>query len=193
MREVLRACVASADAIALARLDAPLADVLGPSGPDWHITVAADPGKAHLVLDDGNGRGESGGDGRCGGGDAGCGDGGGPAGYLVLAAPRGLEPGIELHRLVVADDRRGRGLGRALLRTALALAAVPQPPAGLSPDPGWVRPDWLAAGRLWLEAHPANTAAVHLYRSEGLVTEARLPSVLGDPSSPARRLVLARG
>ncbi|MEU6696902.1 GNAT family N-acetyltransferase [Pseudonocardia sp. NPDC046786] len=171
MGQLLRACVPSADAAPLARLDAELADVLGASGPRWHDTVAADPGRAHLVLDDG----------------------GEPAGYLVLAAPRGPEPGIELHRLVVAADRRGRGLGRALLRTALALAAVPQPPAGLDPDPAWIRPDWLPAGRLWLEAHPANSAAVHLYRSEGLLTEARLPSVPGDPSSPARRLVLARG
>lgn len=171
MRAVLRACVAPADATALARMDAGLVDVLGASGPRWHHTVATDPGKAHLVLDDAHG----------------------PAGYLVLAAPRGPEPGVELHRLVVAADRRGRGLGRALLRTALALAAVPHPPDGLGHDPAWVRPDWLAAGRLWLQVHPANTAALHLYRSEGLVTEARLPSAPGDPSSPARRLVLARG
>lgn len=169
------------DAVPLATLDARLREVLGDSGPGWHGDTAADPGRAHLVLDDG---------------------GDGPAGYLVLAAPRGTEPGVELHRLVVAPDRHGRGLGRALLATACGLAGVPGagPPGGpprvsgtLPVEPGWTPPGWLAAGRIWLEVAPGNTAALALYRAAGLTVETRLPSVPGDPGSEPLRLVLSRG
>lgn len=120
----------------------------------------------------------------------------GPAGYLVLAAPRGPEHGVELHRLVVAAGLRGTGLGRALLRTALALTGAPvaTPAADAAPvDPHWIPPGWLAAGRLWLEVAPDNTAALALYRRAGLVTETGLASVPGDPGSPLVRLVLAAG
>ncbi|MBN9734391.1 MULTISPECIES: GNAT family N-acetyltransferase [unclassified Pseudonocardia] len=124
-------------------------------------------------------------------------DGGaGPGGYLVLAAPRGPEPGVELHRLVLAADRHGTGLGRAVLHTALTLAGAPGGPGAGHPvavDPAWTPPGWVAAGRLWLEVAPDNTAALALYRAAGLVTETSLPSVPGDPGSPPVRLVLSCG
>lgn len=180
--------------MALARLDAGERAVLGTSSPGWHVTAAGDPAKVHLVLDDGAA----------------------PAGYLVLAAPRGPEPGVELHRLVVAAARRRSGLGRTLLHTALRLTGAPSTPerraghprglpAGaerddatgpgdaLGPDARWAPPEWLAAGRIWLEVSPGNTAALRLYRSAGLDVETRLPSVPGDPDSPPLRLVLSRG
>lgn len=162
-----------ADDAALHRLDAGTGGVLGASGPGWHAAAAAAPDRVHLVLDDGTG----------------------PAGYLVLAAPRGPEPGVELHRLVVAAEHRGGGLGRALLRAALTLAAVPgaAEPDGVVLDPGWAVPPWLAAGRLWLEVAPDNRPALALYRAEGLVVETRLSSVPGCPTAPPLRLVLARG
>lgn len=164
------------DLAELRRLDAGACGVLGASGPGWHATAAGAPDRVHLVL------------GRAV-------DDPGLAGYLVLAAPRGSEPGVELHRLVVAAEHRGAGLGRALLRVAMRLAAVPgaAEPDGVAVDPGWSPPPWLGAGRLWLEAAPDNAAALALYRSEGLVTEARLPSVPGDPDAPPVRLVLSRG
>ena len=168
--------------------------MLGESSPGWHITAAGDPAKVHLVLDDG----------------------GALAGYLVLAAPRGPEPGVELHRLVVAAARRRAGLGRALLHTALRLTSAPRAPGrheghprglpagagrddeappgdALEPDARWAPPGWLAAGRIWLEVAPDNATALRLYRSAGLDVETRLPSVPGDPDSPALRLVLSRG
>ncbi|MBP2369123.1 GNAT family N-acetyltransferase [Pseudonocardia parietis] len=101
----------SSDAAALASLDAGERAVLGESSPGWHITAAGDPAKVHLVLDDGAG----------------------PAGYLVLAAPRGPEPGVELHRLVVAAARRRAGLGRALLHTALRLTGASRAPERREP------------------------------------------------------------
>ncbi|MFP5070550.1 GNAT family N-acetyltransferase [Pseudonocardia nantongensis] len=163
---------AGTDEAALQRLDAGTGGVLGDSGPGWHAAAAAAPDRVHLVLDDGAGL----------------------AGYLVLAGPRGPEPGVELHRLVVAVEHRGTGLGRALLRAALTLAAVPGAagPDGVTVDPGWAAPPWLAAGRLWLEVAPDNRPALALYRAEGLVVETRLPSVPGCPTAPALRLVLAR-
>lgn len=180
---LLRPCRAGdpAETAALAALDAPLAGTLGDSGPSWHAGTAAAPDRVHLVLD----RGVP---------DRGPDPAWAPAGYLVLAAPRGPEPGVELHRIVVAADRRDTGIGRALLRTALLLAGTATGHDGTLPlDPGWDPPGWLATGRLWLEVDPANTAALALYRSAGLVTETRLPSVPGDPDSSVRRLVLAIG
>lgn len=181
---VLRPCRAddAAETAALAALDAPMAGTLGDSGPAWHAGAGGDPDRVHLVLD--RGAGHRGGN-----------DGHPYAGYLVLAAPRGPEPGVELHRLVVAPDRRGTGLGRALLHTALTLAGTPVAgrTTALPVDPRWTAPGWLPAGRLWLEVSPDNPAALALYRSAGLVIETRLPSVPGDPGSPTVRLVLATG
>ena len=180
--------------------------MLGESGPEHHAAAVADPARAHLVLDDGAGL----------------------SGYLSLAAPRGPEPGVELHRLVVAADRRRTGLGHALLHLALDLCGLPRAPegpsgsapesaargngtgtgagagtgtgagkhsgdAGVVLDPGWTPPGWLAAGRIWLEVAPGNTAALRLYRAAGFVTETQLPSVPGDPTSPPLRLILSRG
>ncbi|MEQ3552436.1 GNAT family N-acetyltransferase [Pseudonocardia nematodicida] len=183
------------DSAALDACDAGATGVLGRTGPAWHARTAADPDRAHLVLDDGRAL----------------------AGYLVLAAPRGPERGVELHRLVIAPPWRGAGVGRALLRAVLDLTAVPDRtgsrPAGSSTgarpatgngappapapdvvvDPAWTTPGWLPAGRLWLEVDPGNGPALALYRSAGLVVEARLPTVPGDPDSATRRLVLSRG
>lgn len=269
--------------------------MLGESGPEHHAAAVTDPARAHLVLDDGAGL----------------------AGYLSLAAPRGPEPGVELHRLVVAADRRRTGLGHALLHLALDLCGIPHAPGGAAAtatladtapgaaapgattpgaatprcpeghprstprpegapgsdgpteeaphdtarighahtpdtacpeghprsvgrpqgapggngagdgagadlaasagagtelgasagagvgrrrgatgvvlDPGWTPPAWLAAGRIWLEVAPGNTAALRLYRAAGFVTETQLPSVPGDPASPPLRLILSRG
>ncbi|MFP5020383.1 GNAT family N-acetyltransferase [Pseudonocardia phyllosphaerae] len=157
---------------ALVALDASVpAGILGDTGPDWHRAAAADPDRLHVVA---------------------AGTGREVDGYLVLAAPRGPEPGVELHRLVVAPARRGSGLGRALLDTALTLTGAD--PGAPCLDTGTTEvPAWLHAGRLWLEVAPDNTAALELYRAAGLVVETQLPSVPGDPSSPVRRLVLSRG
>ncbi|MBN9789742.1 hypothetical protein DMP17_14215 [Pseudonocardia sp. TMWB2A] len=165
---VLRRWRGPADSAALAALDdgAPGIGVAG--GPEWHDDAAADPARLHLLLER---PGEP-----------------GPAGYVVLAAPRGPEPGVELHRLVVHPDRRGTGAGRALLGAALAVAGVPGA-TGDAPD----GPPWAGPGRLWLEVAADNVAALALYRSAGMVTETVLRTVPGDPSSTPLRLLLARG
>ncbi|MEJ8277944.1 GNAT family N-acetyltransferase [Pseudonocardia spirodelae] len=182
----LRGWRGHADSVALAVLDEGAAGVLDGTGAGWHDAAAADPARAHLLLDDG--------------GPA------GPAGYAVLAAPRGPEPGVELHRLVVAAERRRTGAGRALLHAALAVAGVPgtgdaapddaADGAGYGADdgvPADLAPPWAGTGRLWLEVAAGNTAARALYRSAGLVTESVLRAVPGDPRSAPLRLLLARG
>ncbi len=154
-----------ADSAVLSTLDDGAPDIGVATGPEWHDATAADPARWHLLLDR---PGEP-----------------GPAGYVVLAAPRGPEPGVELHRLVVHPERRGTGAGRALLGAALAVAGVPGAAADV---PGWAGP-----GRLWLEVAADNTAALTLYRAAGMVTETVLRAVPGDPGSAPLRLLLARG
>ncbi|WP_139318689.1 MULTISPECIES: GNAT family N-acetyltransferase [unclassified Pseudonocardia] len=165
---VLRPWRGPADSAALAALDDGAPGIGDTTGPEWHDDAAADPARMHLVLER---HGEP-----------------GPAGYVVLAAPRGPEPGVELHRLVVHPDRRGTGAGRALLGAALAVAGVPGA-TGETPE----RPPWAGTGRLWLEVAADNAAALALYRSAGMVTETVLRAVPGDPCSTPLRLLLARG
>jgi ribosomal protein S18 acetylase RimI-like enzyme len=158
---VLRPWRGPADSAALAALDDGAPGIGVTCGPEWHDDAAADPARLHLLLER---PGEP-----------------GPAGYIVLAAPRGPEPGVELHRLVVHPDRRGTGAGRALLGA----------PGATDAAPGW--PPWAGPGRLWLEVAADNVAALALYRSAGMVTETVLRTVPGDPSSTPLRLLLARG
>ncbi|GAA2389522.1 hypothetical protein GCM10010420_11540 [Streptomyces glaucosporus] len=80
-------------------------------------------------------------------------EGGVPVGYGELWFDGGEDAGgeVELARIIVAPDARGRGLGRALVRGLLAEA--------------------LRAGRseVFLRVHPDNRTALRCYRGAGFV------------------------
>ena len=136
---------------------------LGESSPDRHAAALADPDQEHLLV-------------------LGA---GGIAGFVLLAAPRGTEPGVELRRIVVDPARRGRGLGRAALRAVVELVFGDRPAA-----PG--SPGWLRAGRIWLDVKPDNHRALALYTGEGFARESELPASPGRPQGPPALLILAR-
>lgn len=90
----------SADLYAVSRLEqsAEVSRHLGTTGIAWHREVLADPTSHHLVVTH---------DGRV-------------AGFVVLAP--GPRRSLELRRIVVRPELKGRGVGRALLRVILAHA-----------------------------------------------------------------------
>ncbi|GAA1944413.1 ribosomal protein S18-alanine N-acetyltransferase [Microbacterium deminutum] len=77
-------------------------------------------------------------------------------GYAGLRSPRGA-PDADIQTITIAEGSRGRGRGRALLRTLLAAAA----------DRG--------AAQVFLEVRADNPVAHALYASEGFVELARRP------------------
>lgn len=153
---------------------------LGGCSYGWHAGALADPDREHLLVVH---------EGRT-------------AGFVVLAAPRGTEEGVELRRIVIASELRARGLGRAALRATLAVALAPTDPASCSapgepPDPATGRrvrlPRWAAgAGRVWLDVKPDNVRALALYASEGFTREQELPTSPGEPDGPVALVILAR-
>jgi ribosomal protein S18 acetylase RimI-like enzyme len=91
----------------------------------------------------------------------------------ILAGLRRQDHVIELRRMVIAGDRRGAGLGRRLLRAAVARAYGQH-----------------AARRVWLDVKDDNIRAQTLYRSEGFAIE-RTPA--GAPvavESGGRRFIV---
>ncbi|MBW0106140.1 GNAT family N-acetyltransferase [Pseudonocardia sp. KRD291] len=133
---------------------------LGERSPDWHAGALGDPDREHLLVLD---RGDI-------------------VGFVVLAAPRGTEEGVELRRLAIAPQHRGRGLGRAALRAVLRHVFDSAAPAGA---PGRV-------DRVWLDVKPANVRALALYTGEGFVREQELPASPGEPDGPVALVILAR-
>ena len=91
-------------------------------------------------------------------------------GYFLMSLAAG-----EAHvlNLCVAPDQQGRGLGRRLLKSVLALARG------------------RGAERVFLEVRPSNRSAIHLYLSEGFNEIGRRPRY--DPSRDGREdaLVMA--
>lgn len=127
------------------------AEWLGDCSPRRHADALDDPDREHLLVRH---------EGRT-------------VGFVVLAAPRGTEEGVELRRIVIAPEYRGRGLGRAALRAVL--------------DHVLARAD-----RLWLDVKPGNERALALYASEGFVRERALPASPGRPDGPVALVILAR-
>ncbi|MDN5916290.1 MAG: GNAT family N-acetyltransferase [Pseudonocardia sp.] len=135
------------------------AEWLGDSSAAWHRDAVDDPDREHLlVLHEGR-----------------------SAGFVVLAAPRGTENGVELRRIVIAPEHRARGLGRAALRATLDL--VLDDPAPVGSDGG--------VERVWLDVKPDNARALALYESEGFVREQELPASPGEPDGPVALVILA--
>lgn len=115
---------------------------VGQGGRDWHAAVLRDPGMEHWVLVDRLDR---------------------VVAFGILA---GVGSGhVEIRRMVVAQEGRGQGLGRLLLRHLLEHARE--------------RPSF---SRVWLEVGEDNTRARSLYRSFGFVEKTPPPGtpVPGD-------------
>jgi len=115
---------------------------LAETGRAWHTRALSDPDQEHLVamVDDA------------------------VTGFVVFAGLR--DPGgvVELRRMVVGTDHRGIGLGRELLRRAVAHAR-----------------EILGARGIWLDVKPTNHRAISLYRSEGFSQERTIPGILARP------------
>jgi diamine N-acetyltransferase len=96
-------------------------------------------------------------------------------GFLLLAGLRTPERAVELRR--IALSRRGERLGTAALDLALGYAF-----------------DVLGAVRVWLDVLPANTRALRLYRSAGLLDEGLIEDahLLPGGSLAALRLMSIR-
>ncbi|MFE3982996.1 GNAT family N-acetyltransferase [Nocardia tengchongensis] len=92
-----------------------------------------------------------------------------PAGFVVLAGLHSPDRSIEVRRIVLAADFRGRGLGRALLRAALEHSEQTH-----------------RASRVWLDVKPENATARNLYDSEGFTSFGSTP----DPLDPSQALIL---
>lgn len=155
------------------------AEWLGEVSRGWHAGALEDPDREHLLVRH---------EGRT-------------AGFVVLAAPRGTEEGVELRRIVIAPEHRGRGLGRAALRAVLNHVLTPTP----TPTPALWSHDALTSptgqrhgsttrgvGRVWLDVRPGNGRALALYASEGFVRERELPRSPGRPDGPVALVILAR-
>lgn len=135
---------------------------LGDSSHRWHAAALDDPGREHLLV--------------CSG------DTGEVVGFVLLAGPRGTEDGVELRRIVIAPQHRGRGFGRAALRAVTE--RVFEGPAG---DTGLGTAD-----RLWLDVKPGNERALALYAGEGFVRERELPVSPGGRDDRIALVILAR-
>ena len=119
---------------------------LGTTGEAWHQAALLDPDQEHLVI---------------------C-DYGAVVGFVVLAGVS--TPRVELRRLVLCEQVRGRGLGRLALRAVLA------------------RP--VHADRVWLDVKTTNERAQSLYRAEGFAVDRVLEDAGQEPDGTAYSLVL---
>lgn len=124
---------------------------LAETGCSWHARVLADPDQEHLVVtvDDV------------------------VAGFVVLASVRDPAGVVELRRMVIGPEHRGIGLGRELLRRAVAHAH-----------------ETLGACGVWLDVKPTNHRAIALYRSEGFHQERMIPDALAAPDGTMSDLIV---
>lgn len=101
---------------------------LGLTGRDWHVAALADETQLHLSAWQ-HGR---------------------PIAFVVLCNLVRESNRVELRRLVVSSDNRGRGVGREMLIRAIAVASALAP-----------------AATVWLDVKRTNSRACHLYESVG--------------------------
>ena len=155
---------ADIDGVAALEAGPDTAGWLGETGRSWHMRVLADAGAEHLVA---TGQPADDATGQATGHDSDI------AGFAVLAGLHRPDHIIELRRMVIAAERRGTGLGRRLLRAAVARAY-----------------EHHAARQVWLDVKDDNVRAHALYESEGFVVD-RTPA--GAPvavESGGRRFII---
>jgi diamine N-acetyltransferase len=124
---------------------------LGETGLAWHERTLADPGQELLVAEDG---------GRL-------------AGFAVLVGLGHAGQTIELRRMAVDPTMRGAGLGRGLLRAAVARAR-----------------DEHAAHRVSLDVKAHNRRAIALYESEGFTLVTGPPKTMTEPDGSTSELLV---
>jgi diamine N-acetyltransferase len=124
---------------------------LAETGRSWHTRALVDPDQEHLVaiVD------------RA------------VAGFVVLAGLGDARRVVELRRIVVGAEYRGAGLGRELLRRAVAYAY-----------------ETLGAREVWLDVKPTNHRAISLYRSEGFTEKRTAPGSPDEPSGKVADLIV---
>lgn len=124
---------------------------LGETGRDWHTRALLDPDQEHLVAMVG----------------------GTIAGFIVLAGVGDPTQMVELRRIVVGTDHRRIGVGRELLRGAIAYAH-----------------ETIQARGVWLDVKPTNHRAISLYRSEGFIQERTIPEGLVEHDGTLSDLIV---
>jgi diamine N-acetyltransferase len=155
---------ADIDGVAALEAGPDTAGWLGETGRSWHMRVLADAGAEHLVA-----TGQPAGDvtGQATDPDSDI------AGFAVLAGLHRPDHVIELRRMVIAVERRGTGLGRRLLRAAVARAY-----------------EHHAARRVWLDVKDDNVRARALYESEGFVVDRTPAGAPAAVESGGRRFII---
>lgn len=122
------------DAVSAAEADEDTRGWIGDTSLDWHRKAMQDPDQEHLtVLTAGH-----------------------VAGFVVLAGLTNPHRSVELRRILVTTEHRGRGLGRQAFRAAVDRAFEH------------------GAHRVWLDVKEANRKARGLYASEGFSEEGLL-------------------
>ncbi|WP_406069047.1 GNAT family N-acetyltransferase [Micromonospora sp. NBC_01638] len=120
---------------------------IGVTGREYHLAARADADQEHLVGVVGTT----------------------VTGFILLAGLRDGGGRIELRRIVLAHEFRGRGHGRAMVRAAVAHAH-----------------ERYDARSVWLDVKPDNHRALALYTSEGFRPDGTIP----DPQEPTEVLLL---
>lgn len=120
---------------------------LGVTGREYHLRAYGDDDQEHLVAVAGTT----------------------VTGFVLVAGLRTGGGRIELRRIVLAHEHRGRGYGRAMVRAAVAHAH-----------------ERYDARSVWLDVKPGNHRARALYTSEGFRPDGTIP----DPQEPSAVLLL---
>ncbi|MPZ63616.1 MAG: GNAT family N-acetyltransferase [Propionibacteriales bacterium] len=127
------------------------AEWLCETGPAWHERALQDPDQEHLVAEYD----------------------GGTAGFMVLAGLRRSDGVLELRRIVAAPAVRRTGVGRAMLKAAVACAI-----------------DVHDARRVWLDVKTQNVRARTLYESEGFVPTRTITEAIAEADGTTSDLLV---
>lgn len=147
---------ADLDAVAAAEVDEETRRWIGDTSREWHRAAFADSDREHLVVlsEDDEDR-----EGRI-------------VGFAILAGLSDPHRSVELRRIVVATEHRGRGLGKTAFRAVVARAFEH------------------GAHRVWLEVKETNHLAQELYANEGFSREGLLRETLREPDGSWSSFVL---